>query len=1185
MEVYTTSFIRNGSKVYITKESESAIKTITFKDCFINSFDLQPLETVINPGIIITQCGTFIKGSFPNGPQIFKYKCIHRLKNFQYCRGELHALDAIGKLYIMGKAEQTVFNLNINPIGYRRIPKTPMVVYWTLTSLGIYDIEKRNYKLLTAHHSKIVACDTSMGIMVTADSVGIVCIWYVSSWECHHAINTDTGRVLKVIISDIYLYILFSNRFDEYNIQTGIQLRSVPIVANDVIQIRDGFLVSNGNYTVFIHNMRPLGCIKHSHRQLIKSNDDNHFFALCNKKLVECHWLNPIWAEEFLRWIEYPTLPFDEKWPIQTSLEALALTADLWVPRATQVVFPKHWFRNEDLRNNIWDAVIENDIEILDEWDFLTDHVMNQWYLKNIKKIKELIDTGEYKHKTAKMLTNIYKKIEIDDFDIQKWVYKWSSKPALRPIIIHFLSNAIDSKLFNHIAKAPCSPDDAIFLNKKCVSNGIKKKFVAVFIRMLLKYHKAYPGVPTHHMMDAFKQIVEYIYCHLNFNTMCTPLKESGEWELLKRPNPSQLGAYIRHRSLPGHITKIEFGSDHQIHWKPVNSCVDLVLSPDETIYIWKYYHTYGPNTLLECALTILSKEHWCKKDNIIPFKWPLTEAGAREFRNISVRVFDEPMRIKELKIEDENKRLHTSTGMTIHEIEQVDISVVTPLWSYYDTQTYHTIPIKLKVCSEIVKTKGLNPKVSIMYAKELMECMQYKNIEKEHRTRLKYKTTAIGKIFSYFFIGTEEGHIIQYDSAAHFKPSRHFIKHTHPIISMRGSELRLMSMCKEEMNIWSLSTGNLLFVKETNMEYIDSASASYEQIWSIEREQEYIHMTLWDIHTETPLKTDSMISEEDIFTTDTPAIISGDTCIYLTGEQKQYTLNIDRDHITCVTRTYYGIAGGTHRGLMFYIDDHQNEILKWQTDDRTEIRSVVAMDDQPYIISGTHFGEIIIWKIEGDHKNAICLSKISAGSIDHLFFDNMFLVVISRNYRYLLTVIHERCALVAHALYKIIQWNSQWKQRLHRETKSIIQPTIENCILHETGVDDAMNLLKCATENYEDRLPYCSQKFIDMLVDVPRKLNSIVIKRLASFRGPKLDCAICGDIETESKICYLKTCQHRFHSKCIKEMIRKVPEYHHEMQQEYALHYNLMCPVCREPFTENDVAEDIFLNQHFSYS
>ena len=81
------------------------------------------------------------------------------------------------------------------------------------------------------------------------------------------------------------------------------------------------------------------------------------------------------------------------------------------------------------------------------------------------------------------------------------------------------------------------------------------------------------------------------------------------------------------------------------------------------------------------------------------------------------------------------------------------------------------------------------------------------------------------------------------------------------------------------------------------------------------------------------------------------------------------------------------------------------------------------------------------------------------------------------------------------------------------------------------------MNLLKCATENYEDRLPYCSQKFIDMLVDVPRKLNSIVIKRLASFRGPKLDCAICGDIETESKICYLKTCQHRFHSKCIKEM------------------------------------------------
>ena len=437
MEVYTTSFIRNGSKVYITKESESDIKTITFKDCFVNSFDLQPLETVIDPGIILSQCSKFIKGSFANGPHIFKYKCIHHLKHFQYCHGELHALDAIGKLYIMGKTDQKVLGLNVNPIGYRRIPKTSMILYWTLTSLGIYDFEKKKYKLLTAHHSKIVACDASMGIVVTADSVGIVCIWYVSSWECHHAINTDAGHVLKVIISDIYLYILFSNRFDEYNLQTGIQIRSIPIIANDVVQIRDGFLISNGNYTVFIHNMRPVGCIKHSHRRLVKSNDGNRFFALCNKKLVECHWVNPTWAEDFLRWIEYPIFPFEEKWPIHSSLEALALTADLWVPRATQVVFPKHWFRNEDLRNNIWDAVIENDIEILNEWDFLTDHVMNQWYLKNIKKIKELIEPDEYNLKAAKMLLNIYKKIDIDDFDIQKWVYKWSSKLALRPIIIH----------------------------------------------------------------------------------------------------------------------------------------------------------------------------------------------------------------------------------------------------------------------------------------------------------------------------------------------------------------------------------------------------------------------------------------------------------------------------------------------------------------------------------------------------------------------------------------------------------------------------------------------------------------------------------------------------------------------------------------------------------------------------
>jgi hypothetical protein len=48
-------------------------------------------------------------------------------------------------------------------------------------------------------------------------------------------------------------------------------------------------------------------------------------------------------------------------------------------------------------------------------------------------------------------------------------------------------------------------------------------------------------------------------------------------------------------------------------------------------------------------------------------------------------------------------------------------------------------------------------------------------------------------------------------------------------------------------------------------------------------------------------------------------------------------------------------------------------------------------------------------------------------------------------------------------------------------------------------------------------------------------------------------------------------------------ELIRKTPEYHHEMQQEYALHVTLKCPTCREPFVETDVCEDRFLNQHFS--
>ena len=140
----------------------------------------------------------------------------------------------------------------------------------------------------------------------------------------------------------------------------------------------------------------------------------------------------------------------------------------------------------------------------------------------------------------------------------------------------------------------------------------------------------------------------------------------------------------------------------------------------------------------------------------------------------------------------------------------------------------------------------------------------------------------------------------------------------------------------------------------------------------------------------------------------------------------------------------------------------------------------------------------------------------------------------------------------------------------------------IISCLLNQTHIDNVIDLLTVCTEEYEHRGIWCNEEFMDILLELQCPQIKNILKRLVTFRGRKFDCTICGDTENNDEIVYIKKCHHYFHKQCIGNLVQKTEEYHDEMQYQYALSVSLRCPICRCPFTEEDIQTDSFVNNIF---
>ena len=365
----------------------------------------------------------------------------------------------------------------------------------------------------------------------------------------------------------------------------------------------------------------------------------------------------------------------------------------------------------------------------------------------------------------------------------------------------------------------------------------------------------------------------------------------------------------------------------------------------------------------------------------------------------------------------------------------------------------------------------------------------------------------------------------------------------------------------------------------DTDNRYVAILPHSDCQLWVIDEHRGRHIVTLWDIFSEIPVRHIDTTDFEtgSVLTTREPVpTILIENTIYILDTDKKIQVKVPGD-ITCIAGIDTGTCGGTSEGVIFAIDHETGYIKTCKPPGRKCVSAIATVPETNTVIIGHVNGTVSVWDI--DRHDFAVEYTVGHSPIHYLHAESLFVMAACERDLYVLSIVQERALLSVHALNTAIGWSHAWKRRLLKDTKRVIQPTVVACFAQGRAVATALTLLDECTEEYHHRGPWCSNDFIEILLGNVHAHK--ILHRLASFRGPRFDCAICSDEETLDTICYLKTCQHRFHMGCIRKLIKKTPEYHDEMQYEYALAVTLRCPICREPFTSEDVVDDALLNKY----
>lgn len=1169
-------------------QDANGIPKHTYKDYTVDTHDVAHSDMFIEPGIVIEQHKGLLKCTYTDKRPYFSFKQHIPLEHLRIHGNTCYGSDSNGNVHIISFEDSTsrVVDLGNSPQGWCIVPKTSSILHWSVLSLVVTNTQTEKHKSLRGHYSKILCGDATNVVAVTGDRSGHICIWYVASWSCHHYIQTGGSQCQQIQIKNSdYVAVRNNEAIIVYNIAAGKTMYNVRGPAKDMKWCSTGLVITNGRQ-ISLHNDGIVLTLIQDVASKFVGASHNYVWASIDGKWRQLQFDGATigWANDFLQWVHAPIFPCPcRHWP-HRYMDILAISVKQWVPLVSKWHPPKIWFRHTTLRNAIWDTVLElGCIHAASSWQYLHTETMREWYAKCDQKLHILCRNEEYTQNTLRLLQHSYKHIclsESENDTIIQWCWQHHGKMELRPIIMYLTDHDFDGIAITCISKLPPSQDSILCFTATGANLAIRNGWFHLFIDWFKMYHQFYPHAPQQHMRQIFTSLLLYIYKEIDTDNLHLPLRHTGTFKKLTRVLPSHKHAYIRLGRRKGFITRVH---EHDTKWWPLDTATPISLNVDDA-QIWQYHQENVPHTMLENALTLLDCDIWSYTKRKKSFKWFSSETGSFLAIKRQVTANGNTINICKAGKKNGHRYIVGEAGNEITDEHLCEIEWTADTWSYLDENAYSIIPLQLKICHLISMSARTLP-TQIMFAEELLSCLTPRVVQKEHIWSLESCVTAMLSDSNNIFIGLNNGIIYEYINMATLENvHRTFEHHKDPILQMHIVDSRLVSMSNQQICIWDTRCATKYMYIDTQNTFLAILPSSTHSLWVIEQSKSntgQLHtllITEWNLTHKVPIHT----LDASSFQTDTlplscnrPILLIGKN-LHLLENSHTIQLHIEED-ISCIAHGQGATYGGTVHGRLFKINHSTEHLETWDSLETSSVSAIATIPQTNIIVSGYTMGYILVH----DSGTEIARIRVSNAPIHCLLSESLFSLVACQRKLYLLAIMPEKFILSVHAMSSIIAWSDAWKSRALLKSETIIQPAIITCLNENIATRAALELLDTCTEDYQRRAIWCSTEMIDSLLGCYATETADIIRRLVHFRGPRFECAICADEEINDPICYLTPCKHRFHCGCVQQLIKKTPEYHQELQYDYALSFTLRCPICRKPFTENDVAEDTLLNKY----
>ena len=1174
-------FVRRAGHAMRTRvkyDDEQTVPVTALKDCLVYQTQMDIGDRFVEPGIIITQKNGQVSGRRPSGTPVFTFKTDCTLEKFIVDKNRLFALDRLGKAHIFHFNGTTpeVHDMHRHPLGWTVVPNTRMMVTWNVLTLRIADPDTHKDLYLKGHQARVTAAASASAVVATGDANGHVCVWYVASWNRFHNIKTGTECVDQIAMTDDLVAVRTRNKVYQYDITTGkkafdleVSARSIQYTHRGLVVAHDGIVelfVAQESSITLVHDVSCLLKSVHSRCWCVK---DRHLVEMDLSASLER------WPEECLRWIHQPRFPFTHTWPTHRYMDVLAISVDEWLPKVGAWEPPRPWFRHQALRKAIWTWASAHNVTLAHQWLFLPSATLQPWFQLCLDELTRRVESFAFKNHTVELLEHVYKRKRIRDESVLKWCWFHHGKMRLRPVLLRLTET--DANLIDIVASDAGSPTAILCFHPNAAKILVDSGYLCTFVRLMHAYHDRF--APTDGLRRIYQHMTNFVFTAIEEDTCDVPMPDTGFWKPVKRFMPTDVGKYIKNHQSSGFVTAVAHTPDGQtVQWHPSTRLQPCELVNTD-VYMWTYHFPNAPHTMFECALTLMNPDKWSGVAETVPFAWFESEVGAFQTRGVPIRIFDKATRILNAKWGDTGASIETTDGGHIRESEQLPIHTDAQEWSYLADSTYDLTPMKLKL-SSIVSKKHV--RLDTDYASEMMACCPADTILVEHQWDMNNAVTAATSDMKTFVIGLKTGAIYEFDSVSSFSfPVRSFTQHQTAILSLHLYEDRLLSLSDETLCIWSLKRGTLVFTTTSQEHFMTAIPYVAMHFWVVEH-GDCARATLWDVEDQIPLRQVLLPRDEryiDAFHVDSLSVLVSSATAVLWSEEgieHQYELDVEGT-VTCLCETPGGIAGGSSDGSIFMLDFDTQKVMHWAALGGIVCTAMAKLDATDCLLLGDAIGRLTLWNAQ-THAFEHTVD-VSSSPIEHIFVESIFAFLVHAKHIKLVSIVQERASISCHCLHNIMTWSPPWKHRILNAVSTHVKPVVKACLRQKKTIATALDVVEECSEDYAARVQWCDDDLVELLFDMPMASSKLILKRLVAFKGPRIDCPICGDDETKDTVSYLTPCHHRFHTGCIAEHIQKTPEYHEQMQYEYALTVELKCPTCRAPFESHHVKLDNILN------